>query len=319
MEIKSKLSHLKDNNTKRDPEGMDIIMRTIKAVHSAATSETFKSEEELVKQRLEVERFSRLVTPKVLVNVNSLDIDGMPAEFVSPQTAHRKDLVILYCHGGGYTCGGLGYARILASKLAFHTGISVLSFEYRLAPEHPYPAPLDDGMKAWDYLMQLGYGAKDVIIAGDSAGGNMALELVLRLREAERFLPGALVLMSPWTDMRLTASSYRTYADKDPLLTFNYVASVRQAYAGDNADFEQTVYSPVLADFEGFPPTLVQVGSNEILRGDSEHLAKNINRSGSYAKLEVYKGGWHVFQQMPLPRALHAVNCISDFINFVYR
>lgn len=318
MNIKAKLPIFKDNKEEKDPDGMDLIMRTIKAVHSAATNETFKSKEDLDKQRAEVERFSKLVAPSHIVNVEAFDIDGMPAEWATPISAHRKDIVIMYCHGGGYTCGGIGYARVLATKLALHTGIRVMSFEYRLAPENPYPSAIEDALKAWDYLMKLGYGARDIIVAGDSAGGNLSLELVLELKKAGRFCPGALVLMSPWTDMRLEASSYKTYADKDPMLTYNYVASVRQAYAGDDVDYSLPQYSPLLADLTEFPPTLIQVGSNEILRGDSEHLAKHMNRAGSYAKLEVYQGGWHVFQQMPLPRAAHAVDNIAAFINNVY-
>lgn len=315
MNIKTKISHLGD---KKDPEAMDLIMRTIKKVHSAATSETFESIEALNKQRSEIERFSKLVAPTGQLSVTEFEIDGMPCEFVTP-SPHRSDKIIMYCHGGGYTCGGLGYARILAAKMALQTGIKVVSFEYRLAPEHPYPAAIEDGMKVWDYLMHKGYGARDVIIAGDSAGGNLALEVCLKLREQNRYIPGAMILYSPWTDMRATLPSYKTYADKDPLLTYNYVASVRAAYAGKDADFELPQYSPLLADLSMIPPTLIQVGSNEILRSDSEQLARNILKAGSYAKLEVYQGGFHVFQQLPLPKAAHAMENVGDFIDFVFR
>ncbi len=317
MNIKAKIPVFKENKEPKDPESMDLIMRTIKAVHSAATSETM-SPEELSKQRTEVERFSKLVSSTHTVNVEQFDIDGILAEWSSPIGAHRKDLVIMYCHGGGYTCGGIGYARVLATKLAHYTGIKVISFEYRLSPEYPYPAAIEDASKVWDYLMKLGYGARDVILAGDSAGGNLSLELVLRLKSEMRFEPGALVLMSPWTDMRLESPSYRTYADKDPMLTYNYVASARRAYAGEDADYSLPEYSPLLADLSNFPPTLVQVGSNEILRSDSEQLVKNMNKAGSFAKLEVYQGGWHVFQQMPLPKAVNALENIAAFVDAVY-
>ena len=100
-----------------------------------------------------------------------------------PECGHDRHHVVLYCHGGGYTSGNLGYARVLASKLAKSTGYEVLSFEYRLAPEHPYPAALEDALAAWDYLMELGYGARDVVLAGDSAGGNLALVLTQALKE----------------------------------------------------------------------------------------------------------------------------------------
>ena len=315
MNIKSKLPLLSE---KRDPEGMDLIMRTIKAVHSAATSETFDSLEALNKQRSEIERFSKLVAPTGQLTINNFEVDNIKCELVTP-TPHRTDKVIMYCHGGGYTCGGLGYARILAAKMALQTGIEVVTFEYRLAPEHPYPAAIEDGSRVWDYLMHKGYGASDVILAGDSAGGNLALEMCINLKSQERMLPGAMILYSPWTDMRATLPSYKAYADRDPLLTYNYVASVRAAYAGKDADYSLPQYSPLLADLGGFPPTLIQVGSNEILRSDSEQLAKNMTKAGSMAKLEVYEGGFHVFQQLPLIRASHALENVGEFVRFVFR
>ena len=315
MNIKSKLPHLVE---KKDPEGMDLIMRTIKAVHSAATSETFDSLEELNRQRAEIERFSKLVAPTVQVDIKSFEIDGIKCETIIP-TPHRTDKVIMYCHGGGYTCGGLGYARILAAKMALQMGIEVVTFEYRLAPEHPYPAAIEDGMKVWNYLMHKGYGAGNVILSGDSAGGNLALEICINLKKEDRRLPRPMVLYSPLADMRATLPSYKLYEDKDPLLTYNYVASVRAAYAGKDANYELPQYSPLLADLSGFPPTLIQVGSNEILRSDSEILAKNMTKAGSYAKLEVYQGGFHVFQQLPLIRAAHAIENVGEFVGFVFR
>lgn len=319
MSVKEKIAKLGERieHTGKEPDQMDLLMRTIKAVHSATTNESFTSGEELKKQRVEMERFSKLVTPSFAVSVRPFMVEEIPCEWVNIQGVHRKDKVILYCHGGGYTCGGLGYARILASKLAYHTGCEVVSFEYRLAPEHPYPAAIEDGMALWNYLMQLGYGAKDIILAGDSAGGNLALELCLELNKSERFLPKALVLMSPFTDMRAEGASYKTCATKDPLLTYNYVLSVRRAYAGEDADFADVKYSPLLADFEGFPPTLIQVGSHEILKSDSVQLAKKMTKCGCLTKLEIYQGGWHVFQQMPLIRASNALDKVNDFLNTI--
>ena len=309
----------KVNNEKKekDPERMDLLMRTIKAVHSVSTDPTAMTPSDLNRQRTSVEVFSRLVTPPVGVHTDDFTVDGIPCEITKPEFAHRKDVIILYCHGGGYTSGGLGYARILAAKLALHTGIEVVSFEYGLAPENPYPGPINDGMKIWDYLMHQGIGASKVILAGDSAGGNMALEISIRLREEKRLLPGALVLFSPWTDMTITNGSYENYKDKDPMLTAEYVMTVRSAYAGKDADFTDIHLSPLYADFEGFPPTLIQVGSNEVLRDDSEKLYKKLTKANAYAKLEVTQGGWHVFQQMPIPRAIRALDSVKFFIDSI--
>ena len=216
--------------------------------------------------------------------------------------------------GGGYTCGQLGYARILASKLALATGFDVLSFEYRLAPEHPFPAAIEDAVAMWDYLMYMGYGARDVIVAGDSAGGNLALELDLKLKEQGRAQPRGLVLFSPWTDMTASGKSYRTCKALDPMLTMEYIAAVREAYTGPDADWSRPCYSPLFADLRGLPPTLVQVGTNEILKSDSERLVENLQKAGVYAQLEVYPECWHVFQQMPIRRAAVAMESAGRFV-----
>lgn len=313
---KSIIADIKSNKTAEHQENMDFLMKTIKAVRSATNTQSFEAED-LEKKRANVDTFSRLVTPVVGVMEEPFIIGDIKCEWVKPKFAHRTDKLIMYCHGGGYISGGLGYARILATKLAFHTGIEVISFEYRLAPEHPYPAAIMDAMAVWNYLMELGYGAKDIVIAGDSAGGNLALELCLQLKEEERFLPKAMVLFSPWSDMRCNHPSYKSCKDKDPLLTYEYVVGARNAYAGSDADFESYKYSPILANLNKMPPALIQVGSNEILRDDSEGLAKNLRKHGSMAKLEVYQGGWHVFQQMPFAKASHALDSVKDFLDGV--
>ena len=146
------------------------------------------------------------------IQYRPVDIEGMDAEWVSVNRAHMKKYVILHCHGGGYSTGSSIYARTLTSKLASGTSMDVLCFDYRLAPEHPYPAATEDAMKAWNYLMLLGYGARDVIVTGDSAGGNLALSLVLKLKEQERLLPRGIVLMSPWTDL---TGGGKTFPDQD--------------------------------------------------------------------------------------------------------
>ena len=190
----------------------------------------------------------------------------------------------------------------------------MLSFEYRLAPEHPFPAAIEDAVAMWDYLMYMGYGARDVIVAGDSAGGNLALELALKLKEQGRAQPRGLVLFSPWTDMTASGKSYRTCKALDPMLTMEYIAAVREAYTGPDADWSRPCYSPLFADLRGLPPTLVQVGTNEILKSDSERLVENLQKAGVYAQLEVYPECWHVFQQMPIRRAAVAMESAGRFV-----
>jgi len=298
-------------------EKMDPIMKAIKAVRSNGGTADVNSVESLEKQRHNQELLSRLVTPTAGVTYEKDSVGSIPIEWVIPDYAHREDKIILYCHGGGFTCGGLGYAGILAGKLSVHTGLRCICYEYRLAPENPYPSAIEDTVTIWDYLMKKGYGAKDIIVAGDSAGGNLALELALILKAQRRIGPKALVLMSPWTDMTMTSSSYAKYRDLDPMLTEEYIADVRSAYVGCDADFTNPSLSPLFADLSGMPPTLIQAGSNEILRGDSEHLAKKLLKQDCLCALKIYTGGWHVFQQMPTPKATKALDDIKKFLDSI--
>ena len=163
----------------QDESQLGPMMRAIRAVHSVASAGGSTSPEDLERQRAGQELFAKLVTPAIGVTTQEVRVRHIPAEWVRLDFGHDRRHIVLYCHGGGYTCGQLGYARILASKLALATGCDVFSFEYRLAPEHPYPAAVQDAQAVWDHLMYQGFGARDVILAGDSAGGNLALELCL--------------------------------------------------------------------------------------------------------------------------------------------
>ena len=299
----------------QNPDDLGPMMRAIKAVHSIS-DHTSTTPEDLERQRAAEELFARLVTPGIGIRSDSLTVGSIPAEWVSLEHGHDRHHAVLYCHGGGYTCGQLGYARVLASKLALSTGCDVLSFEYRLAPEAPYPSAIDDALRVWDYLMYMGIGARDVIVAGDSAGGNLALELALAVKAQGRSQPRALVLMSPWTDMTMQGASYQKCAALDPMLTHDYIDSCRTAYRGANStlEWEDPSLSPLFADLRGLPPTLIQVGTNEILKSDSINLAKAMTEQEVYAVLEVYPECWHVFQQMPIPHAAQAMESVGRFV-----
>jgi len=184
MENKLNLPLKKKKNEAESPR-LDPLMRALKALHSAGAPETM-TEEELEHQRRSQEVLGRLTAPMAGMDYEEFSLGGMNAAWMRLKAPHGSRHAVLYCHGGGYTSGNLGYARVLASKLAHVTGYDVLSFEYRLAPEHPYPAAVEDALRAWDHLMLLGYGARDVVLAGDSAGGNLALVLCHRLKAAGR-------------------------------------------------------------------------------------------------------------------------------------
>ena len=287
-------------------------MRMLKALHSATAPEEMTAEE-LEKQRRSQEFLGNLVAPMSGMEWEPFDLDGMPAAWMRIKRPHRRRHAILYCHGGGYTSGTLGYSKVLASKLTHVTGYDVLTFEYRLAPEHPYPAAVEDALKAWDHLMRLGYGARDVVVAGDSAGGNLALVLCHRLKAEGRMLPAALLLMSPWTDMTASGASYTQREELDPMLTPAYIYAVREAYARDR-DLTSPELSPLFGDFTDFPPTLVQVGTCEILLSDSVRLRDAMRDAGVDCHLEIWEDMWHVFQMFPTKKAASAMEEMGRFL-----
>ena len=288
------------------------FMRLLKAVHSLQEPETMTTED-LEKQRRSQEALGNMAAAMGGLVWEPFELAGMDAAWMRLERPHKRRRVILYCHGGGYTSGGLGFSKVLASKLTRATGLDVLAFDYRLAPEHPYPAAVEDAQAAWDHLMRLGFGARDVVLAGDSAGGNMALVLCLKLRAEGRMLPGALLLMSPWTDMTCSGESLTERADIDPVLTPEYIYAVREAYAG-GLDPAQPELSPLLADLAGFPPTLIQVGTHEILFSDAERLAERMKAAGTECRLEVWEGMWHDFQMYPSKSASQAMQNAAHFL-----
>ena len=298
----------------QDESQLGPMMRAIRAVHSVASAGGSTSPEDLERQRAGQELFAKLVTPAIGVTTQEVRVRHIPAEWVRLDFGHDRRHIVLYCHGGGYTCGQLGYARILASKLALPAACDVFSSEFPLAPEHPYPAAVQDAQAVWDHLMYQGFGARDVILAGDSAGGNLALELCLNLKEQGRRQPRMLALFSPWTDMTCSGLSHTDCADIDPMLTAEYIAAVRQAYTGPDTDWADPRYSPLFGDLRGLPATLIQVGTNEILRSDSELLHHKLQEAGVYSTLEVYEDCWHVFQQMPIRRAAQAMESVGRFV-----
>lgn len=288
------------------------MMRALKAIHSVSSAESM-APEDLARQRAAQEILGRLAAPMIGMRWEPFDLDGMKAAWVRPEWGHDPERIILYCHGGGYTSGNLGYSRPLASKLSHASGCETLCFEYRLAPENPYPAAVEDAVRVWDYLMYQGYGARDITVAGDSAGGNLALVLLHRLKAQGRRLPRRLVLLSPWTDMTASGASYTERAQLDPTITMEYVRAVRTAYAG-GADLSDPMLSPLFGDFHGFPPTLIQVGGNELLYSDAEQLRDRMRAAGVPCQMEEWTDMWHVFQIMPIKRAAEAMAHVGEFL-----
>lgn len=288
------------------------LMHLIKRVHGIVENP------DIEKHRQSQDTLGSILGNTRDIHYRELNIGGLYAEWVSVNRAHMKKYVILHCHGGGYSTGSSLYARTLTSKLAESTSMDVLCFDYRLAPEHPYPAATEDAMKVWDYLMLLGYGARDIILTGDSAGGNLALSLVLKLKEQGRLLPRGIVLMSPWTDLTSSGKSFEAKAEVDPVLDRDYIDRMVAAYAPD-MDLKQPLISPLFGDFEGFPPVYIQAGENEILLSDSLRLHQALVDANVSVKMDTYKGMWHVFQMSPVKAAREAMDKDAEFIYDICR
>lgn len=309
MAVTTKKLHVK----KPSPEAVNqSAMSLIRKVHGMIDNP------DIEKHRHSQDQVGALFGNAKDIQIREFQIKDREAEWVSVTRAHMKKYVILYCHGGGYSTGSRLYARTLTTKLAETTSMDVLAFDYRLAPEHPYPAACEDAMKAWDYLMLLGYGARDVIVAGDSAGGNLALSLVLKLKEEQRLLPRGLVLLSPWTDLTASGRTHTTRALVDPVLDADYLRKMTENYAAGR-ELTDPFISPLFGDFEGFPPTYIQVGDNEMLLSDSTMLHKKLVAANVSAKIDVFKGMWHVFQMSPFKTAGEAMEKNAEFIYDICR
>ena len=295
------------------------LMNLIKRMHGVVENV------DIEKHRQSQDHFGALLGNSRDVIVEDVEIEAcgetgeaIHGEWIYVNRAHMKKYIILYCHGGGYSTGSSLYARTLTTKLASSTSMDVLSFDYRLAPEHPYPAATQDAMQVWNYLMLLGYGARDVILAGDSAGGNLALSLCLQLKNQGRLMPRGLVLMSPWTDLTSSGKSHVSKAEIDPVLNASYLEQMIENYAAGQ-ELTDPLISPLFGEYEGFPPIYIQVGSNEILQDDAVLLYKKLLKDNVSVKLDVFKGMWHVFQMSPLKTAYEAMDKNAEFIYDICR
>lgn len=241
------------------------------------------------------------LTPCTLAGVPGLDVDVDGA---------TGDGVILYLHGGAYAVGTARTGANLAAPLARRVGVPAVSLEYRLAPEHPFPAAVDDALAAYRELVASG---QNVVLAGDSAGGGLALATLLAARRAGVQLPAGVVLFSPWTDLTLSGASMD--AENDPLFTRAHLAEPAAQYLGD-ADPRDELASPLLADLTGLPPLLVQVGSAEILLDDSLRLVARAAAAEVDVSLDVVAGAPHVFQYFAgmLPEADEALDHAAAFL-----
>ncbi len=254
------------------------------------------------------------------IEIKSITLDKISADWVIPPNP-IKDYVILYLHGGGWILGSPLTCRKLNSAIAKATSIKILSIDYRLAPEHPFPSPLEDCVNAYNWLLSNGFKNDHIIIAGDSAGGNLTLTTLLKIRDQRRDLPAGAICLSPATDFTLADDSYFKNAETDPTLADVGIFWWYAAYlAGE--DPRNPYISPLFADLKGLPPILVQVSSCEMLYSDTTRFVEKAKKVGVNAILQSWDEMPHVFQGERydlLPEAKDAITKITNFTNQLFK
>jgi monoterpene epsilon-lactone hydrolase len=249
------------------------------------------------------------------VTCSAVDAGGVPAEWVDPPVVGPAAPVLLYFHGGGYGMGSVNTIRALASLLAVATSARVLSVDYRLAPEHPWPAAVDDAVAAYGWLLGQGVDPRAVAFGGDSAGGGLTVTAMLAARDRGLPLPAAGVCISPWADLTLSSPSLERNAAADPEVTLAKLARWAELYVGD-ADPRSPLVSPVFADLTGLPPLLIQAGTAEAIEDDALHLAVAARRDGVPVTLELYEDMIHVWHAFApgLPEATATIERLANWL-----
>jgi monoterpene epsilon-lactone hydrolase len=251
------------------------------------------------------------------INCQPIDAGGVKAEWIIPPNA-APDRVILYFHGGGYVMGSINTHRAMVARIARASQARALALDYRLAPEHPFPAAVEDATAGYRWLLAQGYQPNKSAIAGDSAGGGLVLATLIALRDSNIPLPACAIPISPWTDMEGTGASMKTNAGKDPMVAASGnggLFSMAKAYVG-NADPKNPLASPLHANYQGLPPLLIQVGATETLLDDSTRVAEKARAAGVQVDLEVWDDMihvWHVFAKL-LPEGQQAIDRIGQYV-----
>ena len=250
------------------------------------------------------------------VNLESFQLDNrLEAEWLRPRTAHPTR-VLLYLHGGGYVLGSLNTHRSLAGSLAQRTGLNVLTINYRKAPDHPFPAALDDARRAYRWLLRHGHQPHDIVVGGDSAGGGLALALLLALRDAGEALPAAGIGLSPWTDLNLPITALRRVAREEALLLEALQMRTWGPLYAHKTPLTHPLLSPAQADLHGLPPLLIQVSTAEVLYNDVVKFTRKARAAGVSVTLQPFDGlvhWWHLFWRV-VPEAKQALDQVAAFL-----
>lgn len=268
----------------------------------------------------------RLVEPEWKVpdcfTLTHIDLEHFSMKLLASKENPNTDKIILQLHGGGYI-GAVRNAYYVFAGLYNEVshGYSVLTPDYRVAPENPYPAALEDAIAAYQWILDKGFSGEQIILAGDSAGGGLAMALCMYLRDHRMPLPDGIVAMSPWTDLTASGESYDTNYESDPLFGNTRESIIyMNDYPGDHDKMDPYI-SPLFGDFRGFPPMLIQAGSIEMLLSDATSVAAKAREQGVRVRLSVYEGMFHVFQMAykALPESRRAWAEVGKFIEVLSR
>ena len=231
-------------------------------------------------------------------------------EWIVP-AAPSRDGVILYLHGGGYVAGDLEYARGFGSVLAAKNNVRVFCAAYRLAPEHPFPAALEDALAAYQLLLDTGYEGRQIMLFGESAGGGLIYSLAVRLKELGMPLPGGLIAISPWSDLTASGKSYQKNREKDPTMQEARLRFYAECYTDEPAN---PLVSPLFADLNGMPPSLIFVGGDEIMLDDAALLHQKLLDAGCESLLTVTPDMWHGYILYGVSEAKRDLETIRHFL-----
>ena len=266
-------------------------------------------------QRKRNEASTRFIPKNTQITEKPWALDYLQGSWFIPKTLTYPHRAILYFHGGAYALGSVKGLRDLIGRLAQVCEVSVLAIDYRLAPENPFPAALDDALVTWNWLLAQGWLPSNLLLAGDSAGGGLALATALGLRDQGMALPAGIVGFSPWLDLTLSGPSIRRRVDKDPYLKAEPLAQCAGYYA-TNGSLDHPLVSPLFADPKGLPPVLFHSGRNDILLDDTRRFTYLARKAGVKASMEIYTGLFHVFQTLGfLPETIHSLNQVAEFFD----
>jgi len=273
---------------------------------------------DVARERADVESMARMFRPLCAIQCESVVANGVPAEWIVPQGV-QSTRVILFLHGGSFNSGSIVSHRTLAGNVALASKARSLLIEYRLAPEHPFPAAVEDAVAAYEWLLAQGCAPSQIVLAGDSAGGTLTLALLIHLRDHNKPMPAAAVCLSPAPDLTFSGESWILNAKKDLMLDARKERKAVEIYLR-GADPRAPLASPYFGDLRGLPPLLIQIGSHELLLSDSTRLAEKAKAAGVDVTLEVWPGMQHEWQFAAkiLPEGKRAISRIGAFVETAF-